>query len=239
MPPRGCGSSRSPGGVYACCGLSEDGDPIEDFIIDPPIRMDFKMLGITPRGTTLYADPGGVYHIFDWIGSSHYPNVADYVEETKRLGASRRLNPKLDFSKLTKDSQMFLIHSRAWVSNTREYLDWCCPTDLPDHPPRTKPEDDIEVVPLLDGLCCAGVWWEDVEGGTLVFGNQRNVIRTMPAFHYHARCRPEGIEPLYQPALFMRLPIQSIQVVKSEDGRHTAAAEAARKAQLAVLLEDE
>lgn len=32
-----------------------------------------------------------VYHVFDIVGSENYPNVADFIEEARRLGVSRRL----------------------------------------------------------------------------------------------------------------------------------------------------
>ena len=34
--PRGCGE-REPGGVYAECGLSPRGRPLEEFLFDPPL----------------------------------------------------------------------------------------------------------------------------------------------------------------------------------------------------------
>ncbi len=36
--PRGCGE-REPGGVYAECGLSSRGRPLEEFLIDPPLPL--------------------------------------------------------------------------------------------------------------------------------------------------------------------------------------------------------
>ncbi len=41
---RGCGM-REKGGLYACCGTSPFGKPVEEFLIDPPlpfIRRAFK-----------------------------------------------------------------------------------------------------------------------------------------------------------------------------------------------------
>ncbi len=44
----------------------------------------------------------------------------DYIEETRRLGASRRLNPNLDLSRLSRLSRMLLAHPRAIIASWRE-----------------------------------------------------------------------------------------------------------------------
>lgn len=236
MAARGCGASRSAAGIYACCGTDTDGMPIEHFIVDPPIRLDFAAMGVTPRGVHLFEDKNGVTHIMDWVGSEHYKNVADYVEETRRYGASRRLSPTLDYSRLTPESRLLLIHARAWVGNMAEYGYWNCPKRIEEH--------DSEIASPDYKFCCAGVWHEDVEGGEVVemHGHRisaRTVTRKMPSFSYVARCRPDGVIPSYEPAIFLRLPITRLEVVKSEDGRHTKSEEAARKSRLDVSLEDE
>ena len=45
---RGCGE-REPGGVYAECGLSPYGSPLEHFLIDPPMPL--------PEGVDLINKP--------------------------------------------------------------------------------------------------------------------------------------------------------------------------------------
>jgi hypothetical protein len=98
QPVRGCGT-RVKGGIYAECKLSPFGMPIEHFLIDPPNPIPDD-LGLTPVGVKLF-ERDGVFHILDWVGSAHYKNVADFIEETRNFGASRRLSKSTDFSKLT------------------------------------------------------------------------------------------------------------------------------------------
>ena len=89
---RGCGS-RKKGGVYLTVAEGPGGKPIEHFLIDPPIPVDLQQLGIGPRGIHL-VERNGVWHVFDVVGTKHYPNVADYVWDVgnSRASASPKAN---------------------------------------------------------------------------------------------------------------------------------------------------
>ncbi len=206
---RGCGQ-RIPGAVYLETKLGEGGQPIQDYLIDPPVPVDMEALGITPVGVKLI-EMGGVTHVFDYVGSSHYPNVADVVEEAMRLGVSRRISRNLDLSKLTSDSRLILIHERAYVGNVSAYSSvqpLVCP----------KPEHVV-----TDEGCCAGVWWEDIADGDVEKDvsddDPRTVRRLMPSFSYVGRMRPEEVDPEYRPAMFMSVPIGQVTVIDSGDAR--------------------
>jgi hypothetical protein len=62
------------------------------------------------------------------------PYVSDYIEEVRRFGASRKLNPNLDFSQLTRWSRMILIHPYAlntlWEEQQRPRT---CAKSIPGH----------------------------------------------------------------------------------------------------------
>ena len=205
---RGCGR-RVRGGLYWECGPDPAGRPLEDFLIDPPTPLP-EGLRVSARGVTPLVT-GGVTHLIDWVGGAHYPNVADLVEEVRRFGLSRRLPVTLDTAALTPQSRLLLVHARALVRNAARYGPFPCPTHA--HAPGT------------DG--CAGVWWEDVEGGTPVGGDDRRAVqRTLPSLTYTAWRRPEGTDPDYLPALFASFPASRLVVVAGGDGR--AAAVAAR-----------
>ena len=130
---RGCGD-REPGGVYAECGLSSGGSPLEAFLVDPPLPLPEgkgkEELANKPQlwvrtARTDAADPTSEYVVMNpgtdqpivdlliWVGEEHYPHVADYIEEVRRLGASRKLNPNLDLSQLTRYSRMVMAHPSA------------------------------------------------------------------------------------------------------------------------------
>ena len=129
--PRGCGD-REPGGVYAECGLSEHGAPLDFFAFCPPLPIPEGIDLVNKPRLWLRTDPGSnqpvldpltnepIYDLLIHIGAEHYPEPPDYYEETKRLGASRRLNPNLDLSLLTSSSRMLLAHPRAIITEWQE-----------------------------------------------------------------------------------------------------------------------
>lgn len=220
---RGCGS-RVKGGVYMECGTSPTGQPLERFIVDPPRAIDPEALGVSPVGVTLH-EIRGVTHVFDWIGMTHYHNVADFIEETRRFGASRRLPKNLDFSRLTAQSRMILIHARGYLDNFGQYLMTepegarGCPSAK--HDPKTTSE------------MCARQWWQDVEPvgphGADVTGpmdaDYRAITRKMPSFSYDAFQPPMGVKGIRRPAIFLSLPINRLVVIKSDDGSHADTAQ--------------
>jgi len=205
--PRGCGASRTKGGIYWECGLDPDGAPIEEFLIDPPTPIPVG-LAITPRGVSLIRI-GGVAHVVDWVGAEHYPNVLDFVLEVGRLGLSRRLPTALDFAQLVPASRILLVHARARVENAHAYGPFPCPKRL--HGPGTD--------------ACIGAWWEDVTGGTAAPGpDPRAVTRALPSLSYRARRAPEGVTPEHAPGFFASFPASRLAVVAGGDGRARVAA---------------
>lgn len=212
---RGCGTRRK-GGVYweVRLGTGPKARPLEDFIVDPPQPVP-PQLSITPRGVQPI-EVGGVTHVVDYVGSEYYPNVADWLEEVRRYGVSRRIAESFDFGKLTPESRILLIHSRAWVGNSAAYGAFSCPTRAVGHP--------------ADAACCAGVWWRDVEGGVpLVDGSGDPLIvrRTMPSFTYTAAHRPDGVAPDYRAAFFASFPATRLVVIAGGHERALARAERA------------
>src|SRR5262245_30270640 len=118
MLKRQCGY-RKKGGVYLSVPTSEDGLPIEYFLIDPPQPVELVALGLSPRGVHL-VQKDGVWHVFDVVGQDNYPNVCDVVIEAKALGVSRRCELP-DYSNLSSESRLVLVHQRAFIKNHREY----------------------------------------------------------------------------------------------------------------------
>jgi hypothetical protein len=197
---RGCGR-RVRGGVYLEFETGPGGKPIEDFLVDHPIPLDVQRLGITPRGVRLVEWLTGPM-LVDWIGSSHYLNVLDFVEEARRFGISRRLPRRFDWARLA-GAQIAFLHARAAVENPETYWSRITKTYCPI-------ENTVHVGDgyRKAGGPCAGFWWDDIEGGAPLEAEngQRIVRRSMPSFAYLARSRPPGADPVYQPALFMLIP---------------------------------
>jgi hypothetical protein len=246
---RACGK-RLAAGVYAETRLSPFGEAVETFILCPPKPIEIAAWGLAPHGARLF-DIVGVghppdtrrgwhppekrrgWHIFDIVSKTDY-QVADYIEETRCKGASRRLSRMLDFSKLGEESRLVLIHERAIIENTNAYPQppaVCCPREV--H------------LAQLDEMC-AGLWWHDFRPDELqsdTDGLLRH-IRTIPGgVSYIAHPRPEGVEPIYHYGIFMSLPITNLAVIAGRNPQEEEKAEKAFQAAslggLPVFMEDE
>lgn len=244
---RGCGV-RVKGGLYLECPLSPYGMPLEEFLVDPPVPIDVQSVGVTPIGVKL-VERKGVWHVMDWVGSSFYNNVADYVEEVRRFGLSRRVAQTLDFKKLTSQSRILLLHARAYIHNFDEYAKYepdveeleglvpypRCPKKLAEH---TRPNMDT---------MCARLWYQDVEGGEEdKKGTDENaarirvVTKKMPSFEYHGLVKPASVKPDYKVAVFASFPITNIAVVRDiEGGTHNRSLALAQEARIPVSLVEE
>jgi len=112
---RGCGT-RKAGGIYGEVELSENGTPFDMFLLDPPQESPVQVKAVGVQLIELE----GVFHILDRVGTKHYEYTADFVEEARRFGISRRFPKTIDFSKITADSRLVLVHEKAFVSNMKE-----------------------------------------------------------------------------------------------------------------------
>src|SRR5262245_17822038 len=229
---RQCGY-RKKGGVYLTVPTSEDGAPVEMFLLDPSQPVELDALGIAPCGVRLI-EKEGVWHVFDVVGQDNYPNVCDVIEEARWLGVSRRCE-LLDYSRLTKESRLVLIHQRAFIKNYQEYPkhftiqeanDFRCPYKHPR-------VDDLDEL-------CAGLWWHDVVEG-IKPGEESHrdpVSRKLECgASYGCYAQPAEVKPEYQYAIFAIFPIGQIEVIEDADDRtHEKKIERARKSEFPVSL---
>ncbi len=245
---RGCGK-RKQGGVYIECGLSPVGEPLEHFIMDPPVRLPAGM-PISPIGVSV-VQRAGAFHVVDWVGAEFYPNVADFLEEVRRFGLSRRVPKNFDFATLSGVTRIILVHPRAWVENVADYRLRALSEGLRiGAPVWTCPKNDAGHLALAEdpGRMCAGAWWQDVTDWEsreerVPFGADgpypRGVVRAMPSFRYFAHARPEGFEPQHAPAFFASFPISRVVVVKADDGSHEETFRRMQAAGVPVAIVDE
>jgi len=230
MIVRGCGK-RVRTGIYVESRRVTGGSPVEEFVLDPPIPINLADFGLTPRGVKL-VEWNGVYHIFDVVGKKDY-KVADFIEEVRMAGASRRLSPTLDFSLLSPDSRLYLIHEQAIITNFGDY----------PQPPTVICPVDKHYVPLTNEMC-AGLFWHDFSPKDLR-KTEIGFLRDMPGgFSYAAHLRPDGVRPQYGGyGIFMSLPITNLTVIRGETPEEQEVVErrvkAAQKAGVPVYLEDE
>ena len=192
---RGCGE-REQGGVYAETGLSRYGTPLEYFLIDPPQPLPVGLDLINKP--QLWADPATeVTHLLIWIGGEHYEYTPDYVEETRRFGASRRINPNLELSRLTRESRMILAHPRAINTLWEE---------------QTSPQECQKHIPLHDMPSL-----QLLEAHPAQQQDRPFCLRKVGSTIYQFRPTGESAEGL-QPGLFAALPITGFALVQYEDG---------------------
>jgi hypothetical protein len=197
---RGCGQ-RKAGGVYACCGLSEHGLPIEHFLIDPVQALAVQCF----RAPIVIPDPedADLKHMAIWVGAEYYPSPWDYIEETRRLGASRRIPGDFDFSVLTPGrSRMILVHPHAYTKRI----------DLPDSCPKELLEEghgkDVACLGALrhyvDALGCAREEASDTE--------TELAIRIGDIAYAVPQRQIAGVErSQFSPGAFMQLPISHFE----------------------------
>lgn len=237
---RGCGE-REMGGIYMVTSLGPAGRPVEDFLICPPQAIpDPEGAGISATGVkALDLGPDGV-HVVDWVGSSHYPLVTDFVEETKRLGISRRVPTTFPFQTLGPNSMMILLHARAHIVNWEELVDGIaqaadnyirpCPLHLTRHNHDTNRLMEM----------CAGLWWEDgkPDADELESADGRRYY-----FHQFVNTRyrlahpPEGVHTHHMLAAFGRFPIHRLEVIADpQQGTHEEALDKIGRCSLPVAV---
>jgi hypothetical protein len=258
--PRGCGE-REPGGVYVECGLSSGGSPLEAFLVDPPLPppegkgkeelANKPQLWVRtartdpddPATEYVVMNPGTEQPIVDlllWIGAEHYPYVSDSIEEVRRFGASRKLNPNLDLSQLTRYSRMILLHpscrNTLWEQQAPPLR---CAKAIPGHGACPMDEEEIEdeeeawelelpegkdeIVEQEDqtGPCLFKCWElipEAVSVLTIPQGDgpplcQREIGSTIYTYHPTG----ESAEGL-QAGIFATLPITGFALIQFDDG---------------------
>ncbi len=121
---RGCGT-RQVGGLYACCGLSPYGKPIEHFIIDPPVFVEYKNF----RAPIQVDDD-----LLFWVGEKFYPYPSDFIEEARIYGVSKRIPANFPIEKITSLSKMYFVHPKAIIENFKELpAPVYCPKEYDHH----------------------------------------------------------------------------------------------------------
>lgn len=236
---RGCGV-RVTGGAYAVLPAGPGGKRVEDFLFDPPQKIDPDDMGVSPRGVTLTEDLNGTTHVLDWIGSEHYPNVADFIEETRAMGVSRRLPKSLEYEKLTRESRLLVIHSRAYIENARDYyLEEEAGIVRPCF--RGIPEHDFHES-HLSGELCSRLWWQDVREGVEIkpYASAGYATKRIPCGRlYECHAAPEEVKPDYSVGIFGAFPIRQIEVIRGDDGEHEETAEKVQASHLPMFFADE
>jgi hypothetical protein len=251
--PRGCGE-REPGGVYVECGLSDHGIPFRYFLKDPPLPepegkgkdelankpqfwLRTKLRDPNdPTSAYVVTHPGTDQPIVDlllWIGAEHYRRCPYFIAEAMRLGVSRKLNPNLDLTQLTRESNMILMHpyvmNSLWAQQSPPLSCW---RQIEGHAlygqDELDDEDEVEATPPAAAAGhvhteqCLFKLWE------LIPESEASSVRPRPSgpplCHLEVGStlvtyRPTGeSEEGLSPGIFAVLPITGIALIKFDDG---------------------
>ena len=257
---RECGF-RKEGGVYAVVPTSSKfGKPVEDFILCKPLPINreeynlsnigvklidisqpcFLCKGVVTKGVKTCQNCFGtgketITHIFDIIGQDNYPNVADFIEETRRLGVSRRLElgDTKQYARLSSRSRLFCLHQRAVISNPGDIYKPMkltelarlnragCVKNLPEH--KVKGEDNKRYL-LQAGLNyppgCSALYWNVLqEGAELIPETGENeeynhfAERKLVSGTYRGYALRENVKPVYGLGIFASFPLSRLEVV--------------------------
>jgi hypothetical protein len=88
--------------------------------------------------------------VVDIVGREHYPTVASFVDEARRMGISRRAPRTIDFARITPASRLLLAHAHADIANAAEFpCQRRCPCHVTEH------------LQARFADMCARLWWEE------------------------------------------------------------------------------
>lgn len=257
MAERACGN-RVAGGIYATVGLGLSGHPIECFLTDLPRDVPWQEMGLSEIGVHAIRDQKtGIVNLWDIIGRNYYPFVADFIEEARRLGISRRVPSSLPWHQIDSRSRLILLHSRAVIRNAADYADrepvvtsphahtpgWReCPNRTSfEHCRRARPKHQGRPLAGTFDNACARFWWQDVDadlghpggGGTV----HRQVCETV---RYRAVGRDGRIRPVYRTGTIGVFPITNLTVIRDpQDATHRVALDKVQRSGLSVAVENE
>lgn len=196
---------------------------VERYMFDPPRRLNMRDLGVSSIGVKMI-ERDGVTHLIDVIGTRYYPNVADFLEEARVLGISRRLPVNLPWDRLTSESRLIVAHAHAYIDDVDRWSrSWRRLVGNRIICPRSgRPHTGNDSLPM-----CCGLYWLDLVGGTILDTANSNspVERRMPWGAYQGYASPVPNAKRH-PAVFASFPLGALHVVDDPyDGTHNAAFE--------------
>ncbi len=215
-----CGSGRKAGELYLECGTAHGGTHIENMLMDLPMLIDTDIFALSPIGVSTFQDHLGVTHVLDWVGESHYPEIADFIEEARRKGVSRKISHTAPIEGLSAESRLFLAHPRGRVTNAGQLstpTGFACPCGKGHS--------------AQDG--CIGWAWHALP-------NHGTGERRLSDASYPVRAGHVPLEAEYGLAVFMVVPITALTVIRTPDGETLEERlERARQTGIPVLIADE
>jgi len=209
---RACGS-RKQDALYIKVEQSSDGLPIESFLLDPAP----KWSGDVPLRSPMLvkADDKDYNHVILGVGENNYPTVPDFVEEARKMGVSKRIPRNFDFSQVTKGkSRLILMHPK-----TKPMFDY----DIERECPR-QPEEEHDCLFKLWNLAGLEVSTDKHDSRECQF--DADIVEVnLPCGRSYQVKKPiypdmgeyqQEFSQLYDPGLFISLPIHRFEYVNSD-----------------------
>lgn len=230
---RGCGE-REAGGVYVESGAGPWDFPFEYVLIDPPqplppgldlvnkprIVPREWLTGVPERDACGHA----IHDLLIHIGATYYPWAPDYLQEARRLGASRRIPATLDLGQLSRSSRMLLAHPRAIPLNWRDLAPPAqCQKVLERHDLAwyTNHQTDHQTDRDRRGPCIFKLWdlipSNQAETVTRQQGEQTLCLRRIGSTLYPYRPTDETVSG-WAEAFLLALPLTGFSLIQDRDG---------------------
>ena len=241
-------------GIYVCERGSLDGSPVEFFMICPPPYVDMEAIGLSATGFRIIervdwkGNGIGIWDLWDYVGLDDNPWPADFIEQTRQLGTSRKISEAVvasaDFKKLeahpfdpSLSSRHIYVHGRALIEDPEPFYKERsqharpCPAGIEAH---DKNESAWEM--------CAALWWEAVDLWPDGVKNRYHEVK-LPrqkkyrdaqggaSLTYEADYIPRGVAPKFLPGIILSIPLMSIEIPRDQSGEN-------EHDRLAKLLED-
>lgn len=179
-----------------------------------------------------------ITHVFDIVGKEYYPNVADFLEEARRMGISRRLEleDKRQYARLSKRSRLFLLHHKALILNGGKRIKKMSLREL-QRIERAGCPKDLHKIAMPSGDAglkpgCSALYWHNIEQGEEIDASGF-VERRLASGSYRGYSIPDGYKPEYGLGIFAVFPLVKIDVV-DPDGSYGDRVERAGAARLDV-----
>lgn len=171
------------------------GSPIEDRLMDLPLEVDPVEMGVSAIGISTFTDEHGVTHVLDWVGADSYPEMADFIEEARRKGVSRKVS-----------------RTAPWGSHRPEL-------PVPPAPPGRRHEREHAGHP--DGFACPCGKGHTAQEGCIGLGwhvapNAGPGQRRLADGTYPVKA-PLSPAPDYALGVFMVVPITALTVIQHPD----------------------
>lgn len=222
---RGCGSMAY-GAVYAELSTSPFGIHISNFVICPVwdlsgLKLSAQGMNIIPRIVDGKQDetPDGkpIFDVFDIVGKNHYPYKADFYEEARLFGISRRWPKNTPINQLIPGVSRHYLCSMNGVLEEIDHAASAVNAQFsnPKQPQCLTGAHTRQSWDYGFGATCSAFWWSEMTANDC-FKQGDAWYRNRPSLQY--QCFPSDEQNKFHIGAFMWMPVNRFVVTKNQDG---------------------